>query len=57
MGTDHLISLTKTCNRYQVLTKYPAQPGVPEKTAREDACRMECDLSDESSYAIRGQIA
>ena len=65
MGTDHLISLTekgytiarKTCNRHQVLAKYPVQPGVPEKTAREDACRMERGLPDESSYAIRGQIA
>ena len=63
MGTDHLISLTekgytiarKIRNRHQVLMKL--QPGVPEETAREDTCRMERDLSDESSYAIRGQIA
>ena len=63
MGTDHLISLTekgytiarKIRNRHQVLMKL--QPGVPEETAREDTCRMERDLSDESSDAIRGQIA
>ena len=63
MSTDHLIFLTekgytiarKIRNRHQVLMKL--QPGVPEETAREDACRMERDLSDESSDAIRGQIA
>ena len=64
MGTDNLISLTekgytvarKIYDRHQALTKYLVQLGVPEKTARDDACRMEHDLSDDSFDAIRGQI-
>ena len=64
MGTDNLISLTdkgyaiarKIYDRHRTLTKYLVQLGVPEEIAREDACRMEHDLSEESYAAIREQI-
>ena len=64
MGTDNLISLTekgyaiarKIYNRHQALTKYLMQLGVPESIAREDACKIEHDLSEESFAAICGQI-
>ncbi len=64
MSSDSLISLTdrgyaiarKIYDRHQTLTKYLTQIGVPEEIAREDACKIEHDLSDESFAAIRGQI-
>ena len=64
MGADNLISLTdkgyaiarKIYNRHRTLTKYLIQLGVPEQIARDDACRIEHDLSDESFEAICGQI-
>ena len=65
MSSDNMISLTdkgyaiarKIYNRHQVLTKYLVQLGVPEEIAREDACKVEHDLSDESFQAICGQLA
>ena len=62
MGSDNLISLTdkgyaiarKIYNRHRMLTKYLIQLGVSEKIAREDACKIEHDLSDESFDAICG---
>ena len=64
MGSDSLISLTdkgyaiarKIYDRHRTLTKYLIQLGVPEKNAKEDACKIEHDLSDESFEAIRGQV-
>ena len=64
MGSDNLISLTdkgyaiarKIYNRHRMLTKYLIQLGVPEKVAREDACKIEHDLSAESFDAICGQL-
>lgn len=64
MGSDNLISLTdkgyviarKIYDRHRTLTKYLMQLGVPEKNAKEDACKIEHDLSDESFEAIRGQV-
>ena len=61
MGTDNNISLTdkgyaiarKIYDRHQVLTKYLVQIGVPADIAREDACKIEHDLSVESFEAIR----
>ena len=46
MGADNLISLTdkgyaiarRIYDRHQKLTRYLVQLGVPEETAREDAC-------------------
>ena len=64
MGADSLISLTdkgyaiarRIYDRHRTLTRYLVQLGVPEAVAREDACKMEHDLSEESFAAICGQI-
>ncbi len=64
MGTDGLISLTdkgyaiarKIYDRHLALTKYLIQIGVPEEIAKEDACKIEHDLSEESFAAICKQI-
>ena len=64
MGADNLISLTdkgyaiarRIYDRHQTLTKYLMQLGVSAQTAREDACKIEHDLSEESYAAICGQI-
>ena len=60
MGADNLISLTdkgyaiarRIYDRHQALTKYLVKIGVPEEIAKEDACKMEHDLSEESFAAI-----
>ena len=64
MSSDNLITLTdkgyaiarKIYDRHQALTKYLMQLGVPEGIAREDACKIEHDLSEESYAAICAQI-
>ncbi len=64
MAEDGLISLTdkgyaiarRIYDRHKALTKYLVQLGVPEEIAREDACKIEHDLSEESYGAICGQI-
>ena len=64
MGEDSLISLTdkgyaiarRIYDRHKSLTKYLVQLGVPEEIAREDACKIEHDLSEESYAAICTQI-
>jgi len=64
MSSDYMISLTdkgyaiarKIYDRHLALTKYLTQIGVPEELAREDACKIEHDLSEESFDAICRQI-
>ncbi len=64
MADDGMISLTdkgypiarRIYDRHKNLTKYLVQLGVPEETAREDACKIEHDLSEESYSAICTQI-
>ena len=64
MSSDGMISLTdkgyeiarRIYDRHQALTKYLIQLGVPEEIAREDACKVEHDLSEESFAAICRQI-
>ncbi len=64
MADDGMISLTdkgyaiarRIYDRHKALTRYLTQLGVPEEIAREDACKIEHDLSDESFAAILGQI-
>ena len=64
MSSDSMISLTdkgyaiarKIYDRHQALTKYLVQLGVPEEIAREDACRMEHDISQETFEAICREI-
>ena len=64
MGADNYISLTdkgyaiarKIYDRHQALTRYLIQIGVPEEIAREDACSIEHDISEETFAAICGQL-
>ena len=64
MADDGLISLTdkgyaiarRIYDRHKSLTKYLVQLGVPEEIAKEDACKIEHDLSEESYAAICSQI-
>lgn len=43
----------KTLEKHIILTKVLVHLGVDEITAREDACRMEHDISDKSWEAIK----
>jgi len=60
MDVDNSLHLTESgreiaermYQRHQLLTRFPTALGVGETTAREDACKMEHDLSDESFAAI-----
>ncbi len=60
MDSDSLITLTETglkiaermYERHKTLTELFMALGVDEETAREDACKIEHDLSDKSFDAI-----
>ena len=60
MDRDGLITLTdkgmtiaeRIYNRHKTLTYFLIQLGVDEQTAREDACKIEHDLSEASFNAI-----
>ena len=43
-------------NRHKLLIKMLTMLGVDEKTAREDACKIEHDISDKSFDAIKAHI-
>ena len=43
----------KTLEKHIILTKMLIYLGVDEKTAREDACRMEHDITDKTWEAIK----
>lgn len=43
-------------SRHQALTSFLVQLGVPEEIAREDACKIEHDISPETFQAIQRQI-
>lgn len=46
----------KIYDRHTILTKALAALGVDEKTAEEDACRIEHVISDESFAAVKGHL-
>ena len=60
MDSDSLITLTEAgmqiagriYERHKILTEILIELGVDEDTAREDACKIEHDLSDKSFEAI-----
>ena len=60
MDTDGHITLTQSghdiafrmYNRHKMLTNFLISTGIDEETAREDACKMEHDLSDKSFEAL-----
>ena len=64
MDTDGLIGLTdagmeiasRIYERHKLLTQILIDLGVSEEAAREDACKIEHDLSEESFAAICKQI-
>ncbi len=64
MAADGTLSLTqlgleiaeKIYERHTVLTALLTSLGVDEKTAAEDACRLEHDISDKSLEAIKQHL-
>lgn len=64
MDESGLIELTPTGNaiamrmyeRHKLLTKMLMDLGVEEATAREDACRIEHDISEESFACIKAHM-
>lgn len=46
----------KIYTRHNLLTEILVKLGVDEKTAMEDACKMEHDISDESFNAIKRHV-
>lgn len=64
MDPDGLITLTekgmeiaeRMYTRHKVLTLYLTALGVDEATAREDACKIEHDISEQTFAAIRRHV-
>ena len=64
MDEGSYITLTETgmkiaqriYDRHKALTVFLRHMGVDEKTAREDACKIEHDISDDTFHAILRQI-
>lgn len=60
MDSDGLITLTeqgyeiayRMYNRHKMLTAFLMSIGIDEETAREDACKMEHDISEKSFEAM-----
>ena len=48
-----LVIAEKTLEKHIILTKMLVSLGVDEETAKEDACRMEHDISDKSWEVIK----
>ena len=61
MDSDYLITLTESgqkiasqmYERHMLLTQFLVSLGVDEKTAQEDACKIEHEISERSLKAIR----
>ena len=53
---EGLIIAEKTLEKHEMLTELLINLGVDEKTAREDACRMEHDISDKTWDAIKNHV-
>lgn len=64
MGDDNLITLTETgeeiaqrmLNRHTTIAHLLMQIGVNPQTAREDACKMEHVISEETFLAIKSHL-
>ena len=64
MEKDGLITITakglqiaqSMYERHQVLSEFLIRLGVETKTAREDACKIEHDISEETFQALRNHI-
>ena len=51
-----LVIAEKTLEKHIILTNMLVSLGVPEEIAKEDACRMEHDISDETWEAIKKHV-
>lgn len=64
MAQDNLITLTdkgeeiamRIYDRHKTILTFLMKLGVPEAVAREDACKIEHDLSEESFNALRKHL-
>lgn len=64
MDQDNLITLTekgeeiamRVYDRHKTLSTFLMKIGVPEAVAREDACKLEHDISEESFHALRRHL-
>ena len=64
MDKEGLITLTKKgleiaesmYERHRLLTQFFVRLGIDEKIAREDACKIEHDLSEETFQAIKNHV-
>ena len=64
MGEDNLITLTekgeqialRVYDRHKTIMSFLQLIGVSEETARDDACKIEHDISEESIEALRRQL-
>mgnify|MGYP003494090748 CR=1 FL=1 len=64
MDEDNLITLTekgekialRVYDRHKTLVSFLTSIGVNEETAREDACKIEHDISEETFEALRRQL-
>ena len=64
MDQDNYITLTETgdtiarriYDRHKVLTQFLIQLGVNDQIARQDACKIEHDISEATFAAIRSQL-
>ncbi len=48
---------TKMYERHRILTEFFVSIGVSEKTATEDACKIEHHISDETFEAVKGKLS
>ena len=53
---EGLIIAEKTLEKHETLTQLLINLGVDEETAKEDACRMEHDISDKTWDAIKNHV-
>lgn len=64
MAEDNLITLTekgeeiarRIYDRHKMIMSFLVSIGVSEETAREDACKLEHDISEESFEALRRHL-
>ena len=53
---EGLLIAEKTLEKHETLTQLLIALGVSEETAKEDACRMEHDISDETWNVIKNHV-
>ena len=57
LTSEGLVIAEKTLEKHEMLTQLLINLGVDEETAKEDACRMEHDISDETWNAIKNHVS